>query len=338
MSGISSAIEALMRSIGISDNQVLAASPSSLLQPKSKLLRNLRPEPGSLGDGTARAEAGTTLIGALVDLYPKLRRIGKPRFFLLTFCWDQGMLQLDARGVPQLKPMKHKIFKAVASIGLDAIGVMEVAPFRKSKIHDEMLFLHGHLVGWTFDPAFKPNKAASKLMKGPAFPNSLGLPSVTIRSRRKSANLFHGDETAAKQLFSNLEEDQTEASLAWLGYYLFQAPSYAQHAYRDKKRKGKVKLRKSKNQSNSLAIASRMLLNTIPVGEAVFGIGEGRLVRLAWKKQYLSALKANNRTLKAVKAERVKRKKARKLVIRKRQAMLAKRLGRLPQLPETRHS
>ena len=326
MSGISSAVEALRRSIEIFDNQVLAASPSSLLKPNSKLLRKLRPEPGSLGDGAARAEAGTALIGALVDLYPKLRRIGKPRFFLVTFCYDQGMLKLDAKDAPQLEPMKHKIYKAVASMGLDAIGVMEVAPFRKSKLHDKMLFLHGHLVGWTFDPAFKPNKAADFLMKGPAFPNSLGLPSVTIRSRRKSANVFQGEEVLAKRLFSDLEEDQTDASLAWLGYYLFQAPSYAQHAYRDKKRPGKVKLRKSKNQSHSLAIASRRLLNKIPVGEAIFGIGEGRLVRLDWKRRYLQAMKAHERTLQASRAETRRRRKAKKLIIKRRQAKLAKRM------------
>ena len=328
MSEIASAVEALRRSIKIFDNQVLAASPSPLLKPNSKLLRKLRPGPGSLGDGAARAEAGTALIGALVDLYPKLRRIGKPRFFLVTFCYDQGMLELDAKSIPQLEPMKHKIYKAVASIGLDAIGVMEVAPFRKSELHDEMLFVHGHVVGWTFDPTFKPNKVASALMKGPAFPNSLGLPSVTIRSRRKAANVFRGDEAAAERLFSNLEEDQTDASLAWLGYYLFQAPSYAQHAYPDKKRSRKIKLRKSKNQSHSLAIASRRLLNTIPIGEAIFGIGKGRLVRLDWKGRYLQAMKGHERTQQASKAETRRRRKAKKLVIKKRQAKLTKRMVR----------
>jgi hypothetical protein len=285
---VTAAMRALERSIEIFRHKTNASLPCAFLDATKRSRLERKPPPGSLGDDAARLAAGHAMIQILAELLDQLEVDPGRRFFLSTFCWDEGRVDplkpVDEERL--FKRLKHKVFKTSQALDLNGIGVVETAPFRKSKLHNEMFFAHIHVLHWTSDKSFKPNKAAQELMDGRSFPNSLGIPSVTIRSRKKARNLFRGGREARDHLFSDRHLDQTPKSLAWLGYYLFQAPSYVKHAYR-KKKWAKAKLRTSqKNYPLQLASALQSFLCLIPIPDAVFGIGEGRRIRVEWKRRY----------------------------------------------------
>lgn len=306
------AMKALKKSTEIFRQKVSVPAPCPILTGKRGDKRWKPPVPNSLADDRSRMAAGRALIeclsGALDwDDAPPWRR-----WYLVTICTDKGRIDLDTVDPISLKGLIHKTYKALADLGLHGVGVVEPAPFRKSKLHGKMIYAHPHCVVWTDDQDFKPNNAAELLMESKRFPNSLGLTSVTIISRKKAASLFKGSDYQRDLLFADLKRDQTSNSMAWLGYYLWQAPSYVKHAYKPKNGKRDVQLRTgTKHYSPQFAVAVQNLLNCIPTIATVFGIGDGKRIRAEWKKKYIKEIGGRS-VAEVTKKAAVKRRKAKK--------------------------
>lgn len=283
------AIEALEKSIAIYRQRVQANSACEFLTGKQKYRRSAVPD--KLSDDRSRLAAGIAMIKCLVDEYAAFDTRPDRRWFMMTLCLDEGQIEIGSEVPPLIKKLSHKAYKAAAQVGLHGPCVIDFAPFRKSKLHPEMVWAHPVIFGYTDNPGFKPNVAAKALMKRRAFSNSLGLPSVTIVSRKKSANSFKGSAQYRKHLFADLHQNQTENSMAWVGYYLWQAPSYVKHAYKPKSGKREVQLRTGiENYSPRLALAVEAILDQVSAMDVVFGVGDGRRIRADWKRLYIKAI------------------------------------------------
>jgi hypothetical protein len=281
--------------------------------------------PGSLADDHARIAAGDILIEQLARHHNQSRK-AKTRHFLITFCWDAGLLPDGAKEVPNLKAMRLDVYKALADLGLSGIGVLEVSPLRSTKTNPAMLIAHFHVIGWTSDLKFRPRKAAQRLSEKAKFHNSLGAPGVTIRSRKASAKNFNKKSDAFDRLFSKLHRDQTKASMAWLGYYLFKAPAYIMQLCPKKNYPDRFVMRSSASHySAHQALNVERLLNTVPIVDAVFSVGEGTGVGQAWRARFKRKLKK----LYWCSAEQRRRKKRKKGRVKMRRSNLQKKLRRM---------
>lgn len=244
-------------------------------------------EPGSLADDKARLAAGNILIDELVK-HHKRSKGTDARTFLITLCWDAGLLPYGATHLSELEAMKAKAYRLVRNLKLNGLGVLEVAPLRKTKWNPALSVAHFHIVVWTYDAGFKPKALAAAINAHSRFPNRLGAPGVTIQSRRMAAKNFKDkDSEIYKHLFAKLEKDQTKASLAWLGYYLFKAPAYVMQLCPKKRAPGEFVMRSnSANYSAKQAFALERLLNEIPIINAVFAVGEGKLIGRSWRAKF----------------------------------------------------
>ena len=311
------AIRALEKSISVFRSKVNADASSRTGKHRNK------PASGSMldsiGHDKSRFAAGKALIASLPAMLDWDSAPASRRWFLVCVCTNEGQIAVDTDKPLMLKKLNHKVYKALQGLGLNGIGVMDFAPFRKSRLHGRMVYAHPQCVVWTDDPLFKPKKAAERLMQSRRFPNSLGLPSVTIISRKKAANQFRGDEKCRELLFADLKQDQTKASMARLGYYLWKAPGYVKHAYRPAEGKRKVQLRTGiKNYSPKLAAATQSVLNDVPTLDAIFGIGdEGRKLRAEWKRLYFQEIGGRSQ-VKVEEDAKLKRREMKKAAKRRR--------------------
>lgn len=319
------ALAALDKSIRIFTEKLNVAKPSSILPEGRKLLARMAPPPGSLADHAARRSAGRLMIDELLAHHQRTKKKGY-RHFLLTLCWDAGVLSADKPFEYDLKAMQIKAYKAIKKLGLSAVCVFEAVALRKSKRNAELLIIHLHAVCWARAKTFKPIVAAEDLMKRCDFPNWLGAPSVSIQSRAMAANRFKDKRSAQyRHLFSKLDKDQTKASMAWLGYYLFQAPAWVKQLVPKKKREDKLALRSnSKNYSSQLALALEQLLTEIQTTDAVFSVGDGKSILGPWRQKFRQDLVKRD----LPKLSQKSRKMASKARVRRRRAQLLKRLGR----------
>lgn len=323
---IARAREALRKSASMFRQKVDAALPISLTKEGREKRREFAATPGSLADDEARLLAGDILIDELAKHHKRTKNTNT-RHFLVTFCWDAGVLSVDPPYDLKLKAMRLKVYKALQKVGLQGVGAFEVAPLRGSKGAPPRFLVHVHFQGWTNDRRFQPRAAAKALIATGAFPNSFGAPAVTILSRKMAAKNFRAkDSEVYDHLFSDLHRDQTKASLTWLGYYLLQAPAYVKQVCPDKRKPGETVMRSNyKNYSPQLALALDRLLNEIPFPDAVFSVGkEGRLVGAAWRKEFKDRTK---KTL-ARTEEKARRGRASKAKVRRRRSKLLKRLQR----------
>lgn len=230
--------DALRKSIRIYRERVNHAKPSQFLLANRKAKLKATVAEGSLADDAARLVAGRALIDQLLAHHERTKHKDY-RHFLVTFCWDAGILGVEAPFSYSLRAMSIRVYRALNKAGLSGICVFEVVGLRKTKRNAERLIIHIHAVCWTRDKRFKPVVTAKKLSA--RFPNILGAPSVSIQSRKMAATRFRDKKSpTVKRLFSKLHKDQTKSSMAWLGYYLFQAPAWVKQLVPKKEREDKL--------------------------------------------------------------------------------------------------
>lgn len=78
------------------------------------------------------------------------------KFYLLTFCHDLGNTS-DRRTEFHIGAFKQRVDRAIRSLNIDAIAILEIQPIMNypEKDHGRTLMLHAHAIGWTsndFDP------------------------------------------------------------------------------------------------------------------------------------------------------------------------------------------
>lgn len=310
---------ALDKSIKIYGEKVALAKPSAFFPEGRKLLAKMRAPTGSLADSDARRFAGRAMIDELLEHHQRTKKLGY-KHFLVTFCWDAGVLPSEAPFEFDLKAMRMKAYKALKKIGMSGVGVFEAVALCKSKYNPERLLIHLHAVCWTRDKTFKPQRSAKQLSS--SFANPLGGASVVIHSRRMAATRFKEKESEQYlQLFSKLHKDQTKASIAWLGYYLFQAPAWAKQIVPNKDQVGRLAMRSTAQKyTPELALAVEQLMGEIKIMDAVFSIGDGKTILTPWRRRYRKSVADK-------KEASIKRRRQKKAAGRLRRVQLLKRLG-----------
>jgi|GEM_PF-6741953 len=314
------ACSALEKSIGQFDAKVSLGMPTTLTAQGRKLRRKLSAPAGTLADKDARRFAGQTMISEMVEHHKRTK--GKAyRHFLVTICWDAGVVNAAGPFDYDLSAMRRKAYKSARDVGLCGVFVFEVVPLRRSLGLGESLLIHLHGACWTKDPAFQPEVSARQLSR--RFKNSLGAPSVTIQSRQKAATKFRNKRSDIyAHLFSELDEDQSEESMAWLGYYLFQAPAWAKQIVPKRDRGDRFAMRScQKGYSPQLAISLHKLLSEIEWKAAVFSVGTGKAVLSPWRTK----CRLETKPKPAGKKPRNRNSIAK---VRKRRARLLARMGR----------
>lgn len=323
---IARARQALRTSTSMFRRKVDAALPIDLTKQGREKRREFAATLGSLADDEARLLAGDILIDELAKHHKRTKNTST-RHFLVTFCWDAGVLSIDQPHDLELKAkldaMCLKVRKRMSKIGLQGIGVIEIVAVRGGQDMPPRLLAHIHLIQWTTDRQFRPKVAARSLMATGAFPNSFGAPGVTILSRKMAAiNFRNKDSEAYDRLFADLHRDQTKSSLTWLGYYLLQAPAFVKQVCPVKGKPDKSVMRSnSTSYSPQLALALHCLLSSVPITDAIFSIGkEGQLVGGPWRKRFKAGLAKRHAR------EKARRGKASKAKVRHRRSRLLKRL------------
>lgn len=287
------AYEALDHSIKVCRERIVQAKPSPLLQASRGRRVSASVPHGTLADDAARRIAGRALIDELVAHHRRNKGKGL-RHFLATFCWDAGRLDPQGPMTFDLAAMRLKVYKKLQALDLSGVCVFEAVALRKTKHNPESLLIHVHAICWTRSRSFKPFATAQKLNSLGTFPNQFGAPSVSFQSRKMAATRFRNKQSARyDQLFAKLEKDQTKASMAWLGYYLFQAPAWVKQLCPKVGRDTGLAMRSnSQNYSPSLAIALDRLLSQIRLTDAVFSVGDGKAVKTPWAQSYRRGLQA----------------------------------------------
>lgn len=315
------------KSISIFRHRVEKDMPASLLDGGRKKRRKYKDAAGSLGDDKARFESFKILKRLFLNNLSEKENEDR-RYFLCTFCWDDGIIDIDEPHLPDIKPMKLKVYKWLQRVGLSGIGVVETAAFRESEYNTELVFAHIHAICWTTSSEFRPKKAAKRMMASGSFPNRFGAPGVDIRSRKMAANRFPSKKSDQyNHLFSDLDIDQTDESLAWLCHYLFKAP-----AFMKKVMPKKTNLKKTRmvvdpaNYPQGLALKHEQILHELRVIDAVFSIGEGKKICSKWRAEFKGGKKQKPVALPSRRKCRKKSKRSKRKVKSRRKRLL-KKLG-----------
>lgn len=250
---------------------------------------------GSLAHDPTRRAAGWIAINVLLDQHARTKGT-KTRWFLATFAWDEGIVQANSVEVPLLRPMLHKVYKAVLEFGLSGMIFVDLVIFEPED-GPPYIHIHFHAALHTDDPSFKPSASAAKLSKRRAFRNSR-FPAVDFRSRKMAANRFRNKGCHEYEyLFRNLEEkDQTKPSMAWLGYYLTKAPTKVKRVEQSLRRPDQDCIVDAPASENApkLHLQLERLLQQIPLLSAVAGVGAEPSVSRAFKKRMRAWLKGQS--------------------------------------------
>jgi len=259
-----------------------------------KVTPRLRVTTGTLADDTARLNAISAMIDASIAhrrRYVQTAKHGvpKPRHFLFTGCFDDGLIVGETITEAQLDRVIDKTYRLIREMGLDGVFTLQIVGIRDERGNAYYIWLHVHGLVFTQDVDFKPVKAAKLFSQRRAYPNMLGAPSITLRSRKHSARLFRDKKAGFyKFAFRNLDHyDQTTASLCHLAYYILHPPEFMLKRVPSTTDPTKGKLRSNKGDYPAwLARHIHELENQIPIEKAVFSVGDGKTIRSVWKRAY----------------------------------------------------
>ena len=187
--------------------------------------------------------------------------------WLGTFAWDDGITSEDA-GAVNLSTLKMKVYKALRSYGLEGIGILEVDTTTPIVGRGKLLLFHVHVYCWSeAGLRFRPRKAASELMEGRRFPNSLGAPSVHF----KRVNLH-------------------EISVARIAAYFTKSPPGAKNRIGRRHKPGSHFFRSTLagfTPASALRLAE--IFSMVDAREMVFSVGaNGRKLRQSWYENFMS--------------------------------------------------
>ena len=251
---------------------------------------------GTLADDISRLNA----ISAMIDAnnahrkrYVKTAKLGipRPRHFLFTGCFDDGLITGETITEKQLDRVINKTYRLVRDMGLDGVFALQIVGIRDEQDGTYYVWLHVHGLAFTQDASFKQVKTAHAFSKRRAYSNVLGAPSITLRSRKHSERYFRNKNSEFYKLaYSNLKLDQTKGSLTHLAYYILHPPEFMLKLVPSKGRTTKARklVSNSGDYPGWLALRIHGLENQIPMEKAVFSVGEGKAIRSVWKRLYMA--------------------------------------------------
>lgn len=224
-----------------------------------------------------RLVAAGILIDVMLRQYQRVRRDRSVRAFLATFAWDAGLTPISAP-VVDLEAMERSVRRQLNRLSLNAVCAFDIDIFSRPADGEQLRHLHFHVhaLCWTRDPRFQPRSSAEKLCGSGAFPNRLGAPSVSFRSRAESAAHFAGFQRP------HPDRDQTAASMAWLGQYLLKDTHVSKNRYLG--RDGRMRTRSEAGRfTPKVALRFAEIYSQISPYDAVFAVGpEARVVAASY--------------------------------------------------------
>jgi hypothetical protein len=220
-----------------------------------------------LANMQVRRAATYVLIDEMLEQYRRVRRDPAVRAFLATFAWNAGLTLITAPEV-DLEAMERSVRRQLIGLGLNGVCAFDIDVFSRpfAGEHTRYLHFHVHALCWTRDPKFQPRNTAEKLCSSRAFPNRIGIPSVTFRSRAESAAHFAGYQRALPT------QDQTAASMAMLAQYILKDTCVSKNRYCG--RDGRMRTRPEAGRfTPKVALRFAEIYSQISPYDAVFAVG-----------------------------------------------------------------
>lgn len=212
-----------------------------------------------LSDVRARKKAAKLLFRTTKRLFRALVPEDMPMYHI-TLVDDVGLTS-DRKPSLKLSAMKRKVDKAIRALGLSGIVMIEVQALTNFPAMGDgrTLMLHAHALCWGA-VSRRGFRAAMKKLNG----------------SRSWRNTF-----GAKPIFSRRLKDGRDDALRIVSY-LTKLPH--DEKYRAPMGNGKFRFRPTtKGYPDSLALRIGEGLSHYSIFDAVFGVGEGKVIRKAWK-------------------------------------------------------
>lgn len=210
----------------------------------------------------ARVKLGRALERAMRQ-HRRAREKSSRNYYFGTLLDDSGNTS-DRAPVLSIKGLKDKGYRAIKSIGLNAVAVIEVHPLMNYPAGGEgrTLMWHIHFLGWT-DMKLDVAAAVSALEKTGAWSCKLGAPPISIKEVR-----------------------DTREDIAEVTHYMAKAPHAAKNRRERKDKPGSYKLLNTlKGYRPELALRVFEGLSQIGLLDTVFGVGDGGVIRQSLRKE-----------------------------------------------------
>lgn len=213
-----------------------------------------------LSDVTARKEAAMILFDVLEADYGGIEGSGV-RVYHLTFVDDIGVAS-DRTPHFRIAPLKRKVDKAIRSMGLSGLVFIEVQPLLNFPAQGQgrTLLLHAHALCWGAISIRAFRKAKKKLNNSRSWQCMFGAKPVVSRRLRGGID----DALKIAAYIAKLPHDGKYCVPHEDGGYRFK-PTL-------------------KGYPDRLALRIAEGLSHLSIYEAVFAVGEGRTLRLKWKR------------------------------------------------------
>lgn len=253
--------------------RVLAASHRLSLPPKrQRRLHALLGVDGCthamlLSDVALRIEGARLLFDVVREQLPTLAREGTPMFHI-TFADDIGLMS-DRTPVFKLAALRRKVDKAIRAMGLSAIVMTEVQPLMNHKIDGvgRTLMLHAHALGWGPVSRRKFRAATKKLNASRSWSNTFGAKPIVSRK------LNNGLDDALKII-------AYVAKLPHDAKYMVPVTTKSGQSFRFRPT--------ITGYRDRLALRIAEGLSHYTIFDAVFGVGDGKYIRKAWKPRLVA--------------------------------------------------
>lgn len=191
------------------------------------------------------------------------RKKGNRQYVFGTLADDTGNTS-DRCPVVALKQIRDKAYRAIKSVGLHAVVVIEVHPLMNhpGQGMGRTLMYHAHFIGWS-DELINPEIMAGVMQAAGSWSNSLGADPVHIKEIGDSA-----------------------ADLAAVAYYVLKPPHSAKNRMPNDKKPGKFLLMDTiKGYRPELLVRVLEGLSQIDFTETIFGVNDGGLIRQAVRRR-----------------------------------------------------
>lgn len=208
-------------------------------------------------DGQARWKASSLLSQAMLDHREQQAPDSVRTYIFGTFVDDIGITS-DRSPIVQLKAIKDKVYRALKSLDLSAVAVVEVHPLMNYPGGGEgrSLLFHAHVIAWNEGP-FDCEKAADQLNKSHGWKCSLDAPPVDMR-----------------------EITDLAPGLPAVAHYALKPPHSAKNQMPSKKKPGKYLLMNTlKGYRPEFALRLAEGLSQIELLDLVFAVGDGAPIR-----------------------------------------------------------
>ena len=215
-----------------------------------------------LSDAALRIEGAQLLFDVVREQLPTLMREGTPMFHI-TFADDIGLMS-DRTPVFKLAALRRKVDKAIRTMGLSAIVMTEVQPLMNHKTNGEgrTLMLHAHALCW-----------------GPVSRRKFRTAKKQLNASRSWSNTFGAKPIVSRRLHNGLED-----ALKIIAY-VAKMPHDAKYMVPVITKSGQRHRFKPTitGYRDRLALRIAEGLSHYTIFDAVFGVGDGKYIRKAWK-------------------------------------------------------